>query len=260
MNSVSIPSRPPWRASSASSETISGETVVEIARDPTPLVASVARMRTHGGPVRIAARRLVVRGRRLVGPVAVARVELACLVLLVALAVAGHPDPEQQVEQEDGQAGADDVRRALEAVDGRVERPCDQAAEHDERGQPPADEGQPAHAAARTVGSVGSAEASNAASASSSSPGSPTERRSEARTSAGVSPSARRSSSVTAPWRLARRAPSAPSISGTWAYVGAGAPSRRASSSWRGVVSSRSAPRTTSPTPCAASSTTTARL
>ena len=37
-------------------------------------------------------------------------------------------------------------------------------------------------------------------------------------------------------------------------------PSRRCSSSWRGVVSSRSSPRTTSPTPWSASSTTTARL
>ena len=32
---------------------------------------------------------------------------------------------------------------------------------------------------------------------------------------------ASRSSSVTAPWRLASRAPSGPSTSGTWAYAGA---------------------------------------
>src|SRR4051794_16654167 len=213
MNSVSMPSRPPWRASSASSETTSGETVVEMLRDPTPLVAAVAWLRTHGRAVR----RRRTRRRPLVGPVAVVGGELARSVLVVALAVAAHPDAEQQVEQQDGQAGADDVRRALEAVDGRVERPGDQAAEHDDRRQAPADEGQPPHAAASTVGSRGRAAASKAASASPRSPGRPTERSSDARTSAGVSPSARRSSRVTAPWRLASRAPSAPSISGTWA-------------------------------------------
>src|SRR5690242_9827474 len=132
MNSVSMPSRPPWRASSASSETMAGETVVEMLRDPIPLMAAVARARTHGRSVRGRARRLR-RGRRLlVRPVAVPREELARRVLLVALAVAAHADPEQQVEQQDRQAGADDVRRALEPVDGRVERPGDQAAADDD--------------------------------------------------------------------------------------------------------------------------------
>ena len=42
--------------------------------------------------------------------------------------------------------------------------------------------------------------------------------------------------------------------------VGVGRPSRRCSRTWRGVEASRSSPRTTSVTPCAASSTTTARL
>jgi hypothetical protein len=56
---------------------------------------------------------------------------------------------------------------------------------------------------------------------------------------------------------LATLEPSAPSTSGTCAYVGAGSESSRASKICRGVESTRSAPRTTSPMPCAASSTTT---
>src|SRR5437763_13352172 len=99
MNSVSMPSRPPRRASSASSETMAGETVVEMERDPIPLVAAVARAgaqrrlvrRRAGGAVGAGGRR---RGRLLVGPAAVTRVELPRGVLLVALAVAAHPDAE----------------------------------------------------------------------------------------------------------------------------------------------------------------------
>ena len=62
------------------------------------------------------------------------------------------------------------------------------------------------------------------------SPGSasPTEAASRARTPAGDSPRAARSASVTAPWRLARRAPSGPSISGTWAWRGRGQAEPRA--------------------------------
>ena len=42
--------------------------------------------------------------------------------------------------------------------------------------------------------------------------------------SPGPTPSAARSARVTAPWRLARRSPSGPSTSGTWAQVGRGQP------------------------------------
>src|SRR3954469_22723430 len=101
MNSVSMPSRPPWRASSARSETTAGEAVAVMLRDPIPLVGAMGRARTHGRPLVGRTRGLRRRRRCVVGPVAVARVELARLVLLVALAVAGHPDPEQQVEQQD---------------------------------------------------------------------------------------------------------------------------------------------------------------
>src|SRR3954447_7772507 len=119
MNSVSMPSRPPWRASSASSETTAGEKVVVMLPDPTPLVAAMAWARTDGRAGVRRARRL----RLLVRPVAVAREELARLILLVALAVAAHADPEEQVEQQDRQPGADDVRRALEPVHGGIEGP-----------------------------------------------------------------------------------------------------------------------------------------
>ena len=74
----------------------------------------------------------------------------------------------------------------------------------------------------------------------------PSDAASSSRTSAADWPSAARSASVTAPWRLASRAPSGPSTSGTWAWRGAASPSRAPSHSWRGVESSRSAPRTTS--------------
>ena len=73
-------------------------------------------------------------------------------------------------------------------------------------------------------------------------------------------PRCARSASVTAPWRLARRDPSGASTSGTWAYCGSGRSSSRCSMICRGVDANRSSPRTTSVTPCAASSTTTARL
>src|SRR5690606_31604641 len=52
--------------------------------------------------------------------------------------------------------------------------------------------------------------------------------------------------------------PSRPRSRGRCKYAGVGRPSARCSSIWRGVEPSRSAPRTTSVTPCAASSTTTA--
>ncbi len=55
----------------------------------------------------------------------------------------------------------------------------------------------------------------------------PAERASSARTSAGVSPSASRSSRVTAPSRLARRAPSGPRTNGTWAWRWRVEPERR---------------------------------
>src|SRR3954449_6410602 len=147
------------------------------------------------------------------------------LILGVAVALARHPDAEQDVQQPDRQPGADDARRALKAVGVRVQGEGDHAPDDDQNRQPDADE---PHAAARTVGSVGTRAGSKAATASSSSPGSPTERSRPARTSAGDSPGARRSSSVTAPWRLASRAPSAPRTSGTCAYEGSGSPSRRA--------------------------------
>ena len=70
-----------------------------------------------------------------------------------------------------------------------------------------------------------------------------------------------RSASVTAPWRFASRSPSAPTTSGTWAYGGAGRPSRSLQQDLAGrrrqqvVAAARPAS-----TPWAASSTTTARL
>ena len=55
-----------------------------------------------------------------------------------------------------------------------------------------------------------------------------------------------RGGSVTAPWRLASRAPSAPSTSGTWAYVGSGRPSS-ARDEQSGAGSSRSGRRRARP-------------
>src|SRR4051794_18232070 len=130
--------------------------------------------------------------------------------LLVALAVAAGADPVQEVDEEDRDPRADDPGRALERPIGADDDHRDDAGDDDDRRQPVADEPQRGHAAARAVGV-------KAASAASRSPGSPTERSSCARTSAGESPSAARSASVTAPWRLARRAPSGPSMSGTCA-------------------------------------------
>src|SRR4051794_27578016 len=180
MNSVSMPRRPPARAAAASSETTSGETVV----------ATVSG--TLSG--------------RLVGPVPVLVEVAAGGLLVVALAVAADADAEQDVDHPDRQAGADDARRALERPVGPDDDERDHAAEDDDRGQPVADELQPRHAAI-----LSGVKACRAAPRS---PGRPTERSSRARTSLdGASCSA----SVTAPCRLASRAPSGPSTSGTWA-------------------------------------------
>src|SRR3954447_1352368 len=191
MNSVSMPRRRPSRACAARSETTAGSTVVAMTEDPTCARSAPAALTRRGMHARAVGRRLGARcgGRLLVGPVAVGVEERARGVLLVAVLLAADPDAHEQVDQPDGQARADDMRGALEAVHGGVEGDRDQARDDDDHRQPDADE--PDHAAwARTVGSVGSAEASNAASASSSAPGSPTEASRPARTSAGVSPSA----------------------------------------------------------------------
>jgi hypothetical protein len=66
-------------------------------------------------------------------------------------------------------------------------------------------------------------------------PARPSEWAIQARACFGPSPRSVRSERVTAPWRLARRRPSGPSTSGTWAYRGSGKPSSRASRIWRGV-------------------------
>src|SRR5439155_18948285 len=190
---------------------------------------------------------------RLVRPVTVTIEVVARLVLAMALAVTGHPDAVEQVQQPNGEPGADDHRAGLGFVGSGDDR--DQAAEADQRGQDPPDE--QLHVMA--FGSKCSTSSSMVAY-----PPSPKGVSSSRRTSSGDCPSAARSASVTAPWRLARRAPSGPSISGTCAKEGArppaGSPSCSPSQSWRGVESRRSAPRTTSPIPWSASSTTTARL
>src|SRR6476661_2160997 len=276
MNSVSMPSRPVSRARWARSVTV----VSTMAMEEAMLRAAgrTARRRARSGrrTVRmVGLTAVLVRmlrlgcglgqvGRRgLVGPVAVGAVEVARLVLGVALALALDADAEDHVQQPDGQPGADDARAALDpglaAAGGDDD---DQAAGDDRHREPDPDEAHP-HRAASALGARRSGEKRVMRSAGvTASPGSlsPTDAASSARTSSAVSPSAARSASVTAPWRLASRAPSSPSISGTWAWRGAGSPRRSPSQSWRGVESNRSAPRTTSPIPCAASSTTTARL
>src|SRR5690606_36441051 len=193
------------------------------------------------------------------GPVAVAVEEGAGVVLLGALVVALHADAVEDVEQPDREAGADDPGRALGTGDARVHGPQEHADDDDDRRQPGAREPQDHRmsSGASIVASHGSAAESNIRSAHSRSPGSPTDASSRARTWAGLSPAAARSASVTEPCRLARRVPSGPRISGTWAWVGRGRPRRSYRCSCPGVASTRSAPRTTSPTPWSASSTTT---
>ena len=72
----------------------------------------------------------------------------------------------------------------------------------------------------------------------------PIDRASRASRSLGPTPRRSRSVRETAPSRFASRSPSGPSTRGTWAYSGVGRPSRRCSRTWRGVVSTRSSPRT----------------
>ena len=67
-----------------------------------------------------------------------------------------------------------------------------------------------------------------------------------------------RRSSACAPFCLLSFSPLGPSTSGVCKYRGVGRPSACCSKIWRAVFSHRSCPRTTSLTPCAASSTTTA--
>src|SRR4051812_17624421 len=200
-------------------------------------------------------------GRRLVGPVAVLAVEVARGVLGVALALARDPDAEDDVQHPHRDAGGDDRDAALDpaqAASGRDDG--DQAGGDDRDREPDPDEAH--HAASGAAARTSGEKRSTSSAAVTGSPGSarPTVKARYARTSSASSPMAARSASVTAPWRLASRAPSGPSMSGTWAWRGAGTPSRAPSQSWRGVESSRSMPRTTSPTPWSASSTTTARL
>src|SRR3954452_15939392 len=107
MNSVSMPRRPPSRACAASSETTAGSTVVAMTEDPTGGRSAPATLAGRGMHARAVGRRLLGMrrgGRLLVGPVAVRVEEVARGVLLVAVALAGDPDAEQQVEQPDGQA------------------------------------------------------------------------------------------------------------------------------------------------------------
>src|SRR6187200_512437 len=122
MNSVSIPSRPVSRARSARSVTVASTVVMRptMLRPPgrTARRASGSRRRAVGmRGLAVGVRRLrrgVVRGaggrsrrRGLVGPVAVLAVEVAGLVLGVALALALHADPEDHVQQPDRRARPD---------------------------------------------------------------------------------------------------------------------------------------------------------
>src|SRR6185436_9764776 len=95
--------------------------------------------------------------RRLVGPVAVGAVEVARLVLGVALALALDADAEDHVQQPDGQAGADDARAALDAgLAAARGDDDDQPAGDDRQREPDADDAHPHRAAsalgARTAG------------------------------------------------------------------------------------------------------------
>src|SRR4051812_9800270 len=279
MNSVSMPSRPVARARSASPATvfsllIAGGSLRPGAPRPRSgrAVGPVLRRRVA---MRVAALALVVvrrgpglLGRRLVGPVAVLVEVRARAILGHAVAVAADPDAVEPVQQPHRQPGADEQHAALQPALVARDRHQDQAGDDDPDRQPGA---APAHAPdgvlARRAHAVTAVRPSGCKRATSSageghSPGSarPTEAASSERTSAASWPSGARSAGVTAPWRLARRSPSGPSMRGTWAWRGAGRPSRAPSHSWRGVESRRSAPRTTSSMPWAASSTTTARL
>src|SRR4051794_1633196 len=181
--------------------------------------------------------------RRLVGPVAVLAVEVARRVLGVALALTRDPDAEDDVQHPHRDAGGDDRHTALDAAQaasGRDDR--DQTARHDRDREPDPDEAHQAAsgAAARTPGE----KRSTSSAAVTGSPGSarPTVNARYARTSSASSPMAARSASVTAPWRLASRVPSGPSMSGTWAWRGAAPPRRPPRPSLRGGEGSRTHP------------------
>src|SRR6478752_6846661 len=101
MNSVSMPRRPVSRARAASSAT-----TPSAMRGPY-VVGTMSGVALGARP---AARR-----RRLVGPVPVAVVEAAGVVLLGAIAVPGDADAVEDVQQPDRQACADQQAAALQA-------------------------------------------------------------------------------------------------------------------------------------------------
>src|SRR4051794_13039104 len=178
-----------------------------------------ARRRRRGGRRRL--------GRRLVGPVAVLAVEVARGVLGVALALARDPDAEDDVQHPDRDARGDDRDAALDpaqAAAGRDDR--DQAARDDREREPDSHEAHHTASGAAERPSGGKRWTSWGAVTGSPGAARQTVRARYARTSRASSPIAGRSASVPAQWRLASRAPSGPSMSGTWAWRGAGTPRR----------------------------------
>src|SRR5436853_4018154 len=105
-------------------------TLAERTRRGNSLATALSRRRPRAVRVRRRGAVRRIRGRlwrRLVRPMSVLVEERAGGVLGVALAVAGDPDAEQQVEQPDGEPGADDRGGALRAVGARVDRPQEDA-------------------------------------------------------------------------------------------------------------------------------------
>src|SRR5215207_1934857 len=127
MNSVSMPSRPAARAWAASSGT-------------TPL--------TIPGIYGVGVRRPPVV-RVLVGPVTVLGEVGARLVLLVALAVAAHADPVEQVDQPHRQTGRDEQGPALQATLAEPSRGGDGEAGDDDRHREPGAHELHVHAASK---------------------------------------------------------------------------------------------------------------
>src|SRR5690348_2369028 len=120
MNSVSMPRRPAARAWAASSATA-----------PSVILGIYGFALVHR-PVGVGAGR-----RLLVGPVAVRVEEGACLVLVVALAIALDADAVEQVQQPDREARGDQQREALDAVLAEPGREADDEARRDDRDRQP---------------------------------------------------------------------------------------------------------------------------